>query len=241
MQKASRDSVEPLQHPPSSNPNGSLVNGQPADQSVNESSSAPVEPSFCLPAKQIMSLNDTTSPKCYAPSFSCKGPIRTELSEDQHEEAEHTSGSDHSCYLARILKQYRGFRIIRIHRKQGKRKGSILFVGNVWDLRNGVHGTNYVPRDWWLTRLFTYAKMALVPGELETVLMLTAGLSAGLAVVNMLPIYGLDGYLIVDTILQAMLVKRWEARKISRLVTYISWGGAAVAVLTIICSIIQNL
>jgi Zn-dependent protease len=119
-------------------------------------------------------------------------------------------------------------------------KQSVLFVGDVWDLRNGVRSTDYVPRDWWLARVFSFGTFAGIPVELETVLLLTAGLSAGLAVVNMLPIYGLDGYHVVDAIVRVVVGKSWDSRKISRLVNYISWAAVLVALLTVVCSIVQS-
>jgi Zn-dependent protease len=130
---------------------------------------------------------------------------------------------------------------MQIHRRQWGRKEPVLFVGDVRDLASGVSTSEYIPRDWFGSRLFGFAKFASIPVELETVLLLTAGLSAGLAVVNMLPIYGLDGYHVVDSIVRVIVGKRWESRKISRLVNIISWVALAVALLTVFCSLAQSL
>ena len=263
MQMTAGDQVEKLQppltssldhHDGSSNPNGSYTNVKALDQSLNTSNNSTTShSSFCLPAKPIVTLNDTGSPKCYAPNYSCDNPhselIQKALSESEGDtnpngvneiEVDRTDNQPSHCYLARILKQYDGFRIIQIHRRQHVPKESVLFVGDVWDLRNGVRTSDYVPRDWWLSRLFTFAKFSVIPVELETVLLLTAGLSAGLAVVNMLPIYGLDGYHVVDAIVRVVVGKSWESRKISRLVNYISWAAVVVALLTVLCSIVQS-
>jgi len=223
--------------------------------------------SYCLPAKPIVTLNETLSPKCYAPNYACTfsklnphpQPPPTPSSDDgdhgnengngDGDKGELESGSvllpipeSHSeCYLPRILQQYHSFRIIQIHRRQVSGKESVLFVGDVWDLRNGVFSTDYVPRSWWLSEVLGFSPFVKIPVHLETVLLLTAGLSAGLAVVNMLPIYGLDGYHVVEASLRLLCVgKGWESRRISRLVNFISWSAVLMALLTLTCSVVQS-
>lgn len=57
----------------------------------------------------------------------------------------------------------------------------------------------------------------------------------------MLPIYGLDGYHIVDAMARAYFAKKWEPRQISKLVQVISWIALAIALLTVFCSLAQAL
>lgn len=230
--------------------NGSLTSIQNGDMALDsmsyKSNNSTQIASVCLPAKPIVRLNETLNPKCYSPHYSCPLPkISTDV-------PEHSASGDvvirpgnedqigSHCYVARILTQYHSFRIIQIHRRQRVGKESVLFVGDVWDLRNGVHASDYVTRNWWLSEVLGYSRFAMIPVHLESVLLLTAGLSAGLAVVNMLPIYGLDGYHIVEAIVRVIVGKGWEYRKISRLVNYISWAGVFVALLTVFCSILQS-
>lgn len=215
---------------------------------------------FCLPAKPLVS-GESTAPfesedpedeshyyfkgntgRCHAPTYSCSQTISsTPMSgylQNDHSESH--------CYLPRLVQQQESemkrFRVVQIHRRQSAEKQSVLFVGNVWDLVDGdVKTTDFVPRDWWFARLLGFTKLSAFPRELETVLLLTAGLSAGLAVVNMLPIYGLDGYHIVDAVVHASVSKGWEGRRAARLVKIISWVALAIALLTIFCSVSLSL
>lgn len=215
---------------------------------------------FCLPAKPLVSGEPTSTydggdedethyyfkgntGRCIAPDYSClQGTTSTPLSPSIH----NADLSESHCYLPRLVQQQESemkrFRVVQIHRRQSVEKQSVLFVGNVWDLVDGgVRTSDFVPRDWWFARLLGFAKLSAFPRELETVLLLTAGLSAGLAVVNMLPIYGLDGYHIVDAVVHASVSKGWEGRRAARLVKIISWVALAIALLTIFCSVSLSL
>ncbi|CAL8072952.1 unnamed protein product [Orchesella dallaii] len=192
--------------------------------------------------------------RCYAPSYKCESgnsvsssmPFSEDLNPSESDKAQSEDDTDTHCFLPRLVQQQESemkrFRVVQIHRRQSTEKQSVLFVGNVWDLVDGdVKTSDFVPRDWFLSKLLGFAKFSVFPRELETVLLLTAGLSAGLAVVNMLPIYGLDGYHIVDAIVHASVSKGWEGRRATRLVKIISYVALAVALLTIFCSVSLSL
>lgn len=221
--------------------------------------------SYCLPAQPV--VTQTSPPpnlmfdggdnsetflgwegRCHSPQYSCSSP--TQL--DDHNPKETNSPLDPEveegkvlneshCVMPRLVRDLKRFRIVQIQRRQDVPKPPVLFVGNVMDLYDGLKSTNFVPRSWFLSSLFGFSGFSKLPEKLETVLLLTAGLSAGLAVVNMLPIYGLDGYHIVDSMARAYFTKKWEPRQISRLVQYISWIALAIAFLTIFCSLAQAL
>jgi hypothetical protein len=218
--------------------------------------------SYCLPAQPVVAeatelmsesvLSEESDffygweGRCHGPSFSCAflEPKKFQVvpPEGGEVEKEIIKGvvNESHCFLPRLVRDLKRFRIVTIQRRQDSTKTPVLFVGNVMDLSNGVRSTEYVPRSWFLSRLFGFSGFSKFPEKLETVLLLTAGLSAGLAVVNMLPIYGLDGYHIVDAMARSYLDKRWDnPRKISRLVQFISWIALAIALLTVFCSLAQ--
>ena len=180
--------------------------------------------SHCLPAQPVITGNGSKPDYCFSPHYTCLGDEK-----ETH------------CVLPRIVRDYKRFRTVQIHRRQYYRKESVLFVGDVFDLVNGVRTSEFVPRDFFLSRLMGYSRIVLISVQLETVLLLTAGLSAGLAVVNMLPIYGLDGYHVVDALVRCYMGKRWDGRKVTRVVNVISWAALAVALLTVMCSVVQNM
>ncbi|CAG7719303.1 unnamed protein product [Allacma fusca] len=177
------DFISETKEPIISGPNMSSNDNMKANQS-----------SFCLPALPIITGNGSKTHNCHTPHYTCLG-----------------DNSESHCVLPRIVKDYKRFRTVQIHRRQYYAKESVLFVGDVFDLVNGVRTTEFVPR-----------------------------LSAGLAVVNMLPIYGLDGYHVVDAIVRTSVGKRWDGREVSRLVNVISWAALAVALLTVLCSVVQS-
>lgn len=150
--------------------------------------------------------------RCHSPKYSCleyQGHIPHESnladaasSDSAAAGSEVTTGGEdaskvvnesHHCFLPRMVRNLKRFRIVQIQRRQQAVKTPVLFVGNVMDLYNGMRNSEYVPRSWFLSNFFGFSGFSKLPEKLETMLLLTAGLSAGLAVVNMLPIYGLDG------------------------------------------------
>jgi len=222
--------------------------------------------SHCLPAKPIvlsaspmktnssvMIQKNVDDGRCYSPLYSCfslvdsknngEVELKTEdrKQEDEDNKISHTISEQGKCFLPRIVQELDNFRIVQIHRRQEKRKESVLFVGNIYDLFNGVKTSEYVPRNWFLSRLFGFDLFCVIPRELEEILLLTAGLSAGLAVVNMLPIYGLDGYHVVDALVRSTIGQSWDARRISRVVKTVSCSALVVALLTIFCSVVQHI
>lgn len=105
--------------------------------------------------------------------------LNLEQDGQQKPEEESSYSSGVHCYLPRIVKQFEKFRIVQIHRRQEEQKESVLFVGDVRDLASGIITSEYIPRNWFLSRLFGFSTFCVLPVELETVLLLTAGLSAG--------------------------------------------------------------
>jgi hypothetical protein len=214
---------------------------------------------YCLPAQPVVAqanlrLNDEGeqiifygSGRCYGPQYRCPSTKESSstIKSDQLDDGIERDGinSSNHCFLPRLVRDLERFRIVQIFRRQHESKEPVLFVGNVMDLYNGLRTTDYVPRSWLLSRIFGFSFFSKFPEKLETVLLLTAGLSAGLAVVNMLPIYGLDGYHIVDALVRAAFAKKlgWEGRRISRIVQFISWMALIIAFLTIFCSVAQSL
>lgn len=235
---------------------------QAASDAEGKSPSADL-PAFCLPAKPLVSGESSASSedtsdnddasdvhqyfkghtgRCHIPSYTCPDSSTPIISSTLLD----SNPSESHCFLPRLVQQQerdmKRFRVVQIHRRQSTPKQSVLFVGNVWDLVDGgLRTSDFVPRDWFVARLLSFAKLSALPRELETVFLLTAGLSAGLAVVNMLPIYGLDGYHIVDAVVHASVSKGWEGRRAARLVKIISYVALAIALLTIFCSVSLSL
>jgi len=248
-------SLEGLGSPNTPNPNPNVSSEAP----TNEEKLVQNITTYCLPAQPLVAqasfiLSDDGKRavfnevgRCHAPTYKCSSPDRTSSSTskqgDMLEDGFEKDGinSSNNCFLPRLVRNLPRFRIVQIYRRQHEPLEPVLFVGNVMDLYNGLRTSDFVPRSWPLSRLFGFSMFSKLPEKLETVLLLTAGLSAGLAVVNMLPIYGLDGYHIVDALLRAAVAKKvgWDGRKISNVVQYISVAALFVALLTIFCSLAQ--
>lgn len=162
--------------------------------------------SYCLPAQPVvaeaspppdLSLSENVisgeeqseflgwEGRCHSEKYSCSSKKQHE-STDAADPATTVDGevmeatsSDSHCFLPRLVRNVDRFRIVQIQRRQQHVKTPVLFVGNVMDLYNGMRNTEYVPRSWFLSSFFGFSSFSKLPEKLETVLLLTAGLSAG--------------------------------------------------------------